>query len=58
MSNPLHRVGDGTRSFFGWIVRNGLIVTFAIIAALLITIFLVWEGRRAVATWFRTRGEI
>ena len=28
------------------------------VAALLITIFLVWEGRRAVVTWFRTRGEI
>ena len=27
-------------------------------AALLITTFLVWEGRRAVSGWFRTRGDI
>lgn len=27
-------------------------------AALLITTFLVWEGRRAMSGWFRTRGEI
>jgi divalent metal cation (Fe/Co/Zn/Cd) transporter len=28
------------------------------VAALLITVFLVWEGRRAVSVWFRTRGDL
>jgi divalent metal cation (Fe/Co/Zn/Cd) transporter len=44
-------VGLGLKSAFGWWWADP-------IAALLITIFLIWEGRRAVATWLRTRGEV
>jgi divalent metal cation (Fe/Co/Zn/Cd) transporter len=44
-------LGLGLNGAFGWWWADP-------IAALAITAFLVWEGRRAMLAWIRTRGEL
>lgn len=44
-------VGLGLNGAFGWWWADP-------IAALAITAFLLWEGRRAMLAWIRTRGEL